>query len=66
VIAKSINKNPAASKQLNIAEYVFLDAVHRPQIQATPANSLFNRSGLAQAPLDDWLSMLETAQTARC
>jgi len=61
VVAKSINENPAAAKQLDIADYVFLDREHRVQPRATANSSLFNRSGLAQASLEDWLRMLDTA-----
>lgn len=63
VIAKSVNENPAAAKQLDIAEYVLLDEHHRmtPWSSPGPEDTLFNRSGLAQTSLDDWLAML-----ARC
>lgn len=62
VVAKSINENPAAAKQLDIAEYVFLDEEHRAQHTPTASSSLFNRSGLAQSSLDEWLTMLDAAQ----
>jgi dihydroorotate dehydrogenase len=60
VIAKSVNENPASAKQLDIADYVLLDDHHRA-IEWSGASmdaSLFNRSGLAQSTLDDWLAML--------
>jgi dihydroorotate dehydrogenase subfamily 1 len=64
VIAKSVNENPASAQQLDIADYVLLDEHHRatPWSTAAPDASLFNRSGLAQAPLPDWLAMLERCE----
>jgi dihydroorotate dehydrogenase len=61
VIAKSINEDAAAARQLDIADYVFLDDRYR-RVTGGPGSSLFNRSGLAQTTLDDWLRMLERAQ----
>jgi dihydroorotate dehydrogenase len=64
VIAKSVNESPAAARQLDIADYRLLDdnlaAVE--WTSATGAETLFNRSGLAQTTVDDWLAMLERAQ----
>ena len=62
VIAKSINENPAASKQLDIADYVFFDGEYRVQSGPRRDSSLLNRSGLAQTPLDEWLAMLDSAR----
>jgi dihydroorotate dehydrogenase len=61
VVAKSVNEDPAAARQLDIAAYALLDDAHAviPWAEATPASSLFNRSGLAQSTLDDWLDMLD-------
>lgn len=61
VVAKSVNEDPAAARQLNIAAYALLDEDHAviPWAEATRAASLFNRSGLAQSTLDDWLQMLD-------
>jgi dihydroorotate dehydrogenase (NAD+) catalytic subunit len=63
VVAKSVNEAPAAARQLDIAEYVMLDASWRvtPWAQAGLEASLFCRSGLAQTPLDEWLAMLVRA-----
>lgn len=64
VVAKSINESRAARDQLDIADYAFLDGNHErvapPQVPT--AASLFNRSGLAQQSLDDWLTLLDTGQ----
>lgn len=65
VVAKSINELPAAAAQLDIADYVLLDADLRrvPWSSATGGESLFNRSGLAPSTLDEWTSMLAVAQS---
>ena len=61
VIAKSVNESPEAARQLSKADYVLLDNHWQvipwdsPQRQDA---SLFCRSGLAQAPLEEWLAML--------
>jgi dihydroorotate dehydrogenase len=64
VVAKSINEVPAAAAQLSIADYVLLDESlqETPWSAATGQETLFNRSGLAQTTLDDWLSLLERSQ----
>ncbi|MFE5703389.1 dihydroorotate dehydrogenase [Rhodococcus koreensis] len=64
VIAKSINESQAARDQLDIADYAFLtDNHHRAEPPNIPiGGSLFNRSGLAQSSLDDWLTLLERGQ----
>jgi dihydroorotate dehydrogenase len=63
VIAKSVNEAPAAARQLDIAQYVMLDSdwAISPWEGAGLEASLFCRSGLAQAPLDQWLEMLARA-----
>lgn len=63
VIAKSVNEAPGAARQLDIAEYVMLDSAWAisPWDDAGLEDSLFCRSGLAQAPLDQWLEMLARA-----
>lgn len=65
VIAKSVNESQAARDQLDIADYVFVDPSHKEVVGRPPtaADSLFNRSGLAQSSLDDWLEMLDQAQS---
>lgn len=64
VVVKSINELPAAAKQLDIADYVLLDSGlgEVPWASATGAETLFNRSGLAQTPLQEWLAVLERTQ----
>ncbi|OZF07748.1 hypothetical protein CH300_04845 [Rhodococcus sp. 15-1154-1] len=64
VVAKSINESQAARDQLDIADYVFLADSRVPVAPPTvpAAASLFNRSGLAQQSLDDWLTMLDGGQ----
>ena len=61
VVAKSVNEDPAAARQLDIAQYVLLDDTleTRPWASAGRADSLFNQSGLAQTPLDEWLERLD-------
>ncbi|HEY2524984.1 MAG TPA: tRNA-dihydrouridine synthase [Candidatus Binataceae bacterium] len=63
VVAKSVNEAPGAARQLDIAEYVMLDSKWgiAPWEQAGLDDSLFCRSGLAQTPLDEWLTMLVRA-----
>ncbi len=63
VIAKSVNEAPGAARLLDIAEYVMLDSgwAISPWERAGLDASLFCRSGLAQAPLDQWLEMLARA-----
>ena len=63
VIAKSVNEAPGAARQLDIAEYVLLEAgwTVAEWEQAGLEASLFCRSGLAQAPLDQWVEMLARA-----
>jgi dihydropyrimidine dehydrogenase (NAD+) subunit PreA/dihydroorotate dehydrogenase (NAD+) catalytic subunit len=61
VIAKSVNELPAAAAQLAKADYILLDDDFRPISWTSPdrlSSSLFCRSGLAQAPLDEYLPML--------
>lgn len=63
VVAKSVNEAPAAARQLDIAEYVLLESGWTVAAweQAGLEASLLCRSGLAQAPLDQWLEMLAQA-----
>jgi dihydroorotate dehydrogenase (NAD+) catalytic subunit len=55
VIAKSVNEQPAAARQLDRADYVHLDGAGAPTGDRAGASSLFNRSGLSQRPAEDWL-----------
>lgn len=61
VVAKSVNEVPAAARQLDIADYVWLDADLR-RVDASESSFLLNRSGLAQTSLDDWVELLALAQ----
>ena len=56
VIAKSVNEQPAAARQLDKADYAFLDASGA----RVPAGgvSLFNRSGLAQCDTAEWFGTI--------
>jgi dihydroorotate dehydrogenase len=57
VIAKSVNEQPAAARQLDKADYAFLDAAG--MATAGPAAvSLFNRSGLIQRDCADWFAAI--------
>lgn len=64
VVAKSVNENPAASRQLDIADYAFLDDQWSPVPvdRAGAGAALLNRSGLVQRSLDDWLEVLAEAR----
>jgi dihydroorotate dehydrogenase len=63
VVAKSVNESPAAARQLDTADYVLLRPDWSTGSWRRPAagDSLFNRSGLGQTPLDDWLEILHSA-----
>ncbi len=64
VVAKSINEDPAAARQLGIAEYMLLDARHAPRSWSNPeiTDSLFNRSGLARTTMEGWVAMLDRCE----
>lgn len=64
VVAKSVNEDPRAAAQLDMARYAVIDKAHReqPWADAQTTDSLFNQSGLAQTHLDDWLAMLQRCQ----
>jgi dihydroorotate dehydrogenase len=55
VIAKSVNEHPAGARQLDRADYLFLDAAGAP---ADRGVSLFNRSGLSQRGAADWFAAI--------
>jgi len=55
VVAKSVNEQPSAAKQLDHADYTFLTADHQP---AKAGASLFCRSGLVQRDPSEWFSAL--------
>ncbi|NKQ54032.1 dihydroorotate dehydrogenase [Amycolatopsis sp. K13G38] len=63
VVAKSVNESAAARRQLDIAAYAFVgdDRRVRAPGAAKRGDGLLNRSGLAQAELDDWLDILAGA-----
>jgi dihydroorotate dehydrogenase (NAD+) catalytic subunit len=54
VIAKSINEQPAAARQLDHAEYAWLDRDADVINHADPRGALFCRSGLSQRDHADW------------
>jgi dihydroorotate dehydrogenase (NAD+) catalytic subunit len=54
VIAKSVNEQPAAARQLDRADYAFLDG-HAPAAQGT---AFFCRSGLAQREAREWFAAI--------
>jgi len=56
VIAKSVNEQVAAARQLDRADYVRLNAAGAPT--QGPGVSLFNRSGLIQRDAADWFAAL--------
>ncbi len=60
VVAKSVNESAAAARQLDIADYALLGPDWTVGDWARPgrADTLLNRSGLAQVELDDWLGVL--------
>ncbi len=64
VVAKSVNEVPAAARQLRNAAYVQVtpDRSILPWAEASVADSLFCRSGLAPQGLDDWLGLLGRCQ----
>lgn len=62
VIAKSVNENPAAARQLDRADYVHLDAQGVPT--ADSGVSLFNRSGLIQRNSADWFAAIAAIDRA--
>lgn len=66
VIAKSVNEQPAAARQLDRADYAFL----RANAPATRGDSFFCRSGLAQREAAEWFAAIaaidrEAAQSGR-
>src|SRR5215469_16568557 len=54
VIAKSVNEQPAAARQLDHADYAWLDREHGRIDHADPRGALFCRSGLSQRDHADW------------
>ncbi len=54
VIAKSVNEQAAAARQLDHADYAFLHA----NAPAPQGDSLFNRSGLAQRDAREWFAAI--------
>jgi dihydroorotate dehydrogenase len=60
VVAKSVNESPAAHANLRAAEYVLLDEAlsPRPLGPAQRTDSLFCRSGLLEAEIEEWAETL--------
>ena len=55
VIAKSVNEQPAAARQLDRADYAQLDAAGAPTEHGV---SIFCRSGLSQCPATEWFAAI--------
>jgi dihydroorotate dehydrogenase len=55
VVAKSVNEQPAAARQLDSADYAQLDASGAPVERGV---SIFCRSGLAQRDANDWFAAI--------
>ena len=58
VIAKSVNEQEAAARQLDRADYALLDAQGSSIPWSKSAVSLFCRSGLAQREVKEWFSSI--------
>jgi dihydroorotate dehydrogenase len=58
VIAKSVNEQEAAARQLDRADYALLDAQSSPTSWSKSGVSLFCRSGLAQRAAEEWFASL--------
>lgn len=56
VIAKSVNEQPAAARQLDRADYVVLDRDNNPLPWGADGMSLLNRSGLIQRETVEWFA----------
>jgi dihydroorotate dehydrogenase len=54
VIAKSVNEQPAAARQLDHADYAWLDREQNQIDHADPRGALFCRSGLSQRDHAEW------------
>jgi dihydroorotate dehydrogenase len=73
VVAKSINENEAAKRQLDGSDHVLLDSAWRPlpwNFDPPPDAMLFGRSGLHQMDSDTWIAEVaaqdrEAAQEGR-
>ncbi|MGG5811761.1 dihydroorotate dehydrogenase [Falsiroseomonas sp. CW058] len=64
VVAKSLNESEAAKRQLDGSDHVLLDSLWRPVPWDfdPPADAmLFGRSGLHQAPPEDWIAEVAAA-----
>lgn len=61
VIAKSVNERAEGARQLDRADYVFLDASGAPAAQGV---SLFNRSGLARRDAAAWFTAIAAIDRA--
>lgn len=70
VIAKSVNEQPAAARQLDRADYAVLDAAGNPIAWGPEGASVFCRSGLKQSDPAQWFATVaaldrEAQQTGR-
>jgi dihydroorotate dehydrogenase len=58
VIAKSVNEQPAAARQLDYADYLRMDETGMPAPWSGNGRSLFCRSGLAQREAGEWFASI--------
>lgn len=58
VVAKSVNENPAAARQLARADYLRLDRRGAPTAWDGEGDALFNRSGLQPRDAGEWFHAL--------
>jgi dihydroorotate dehydrogenase (NAD+) catalytic subunit len=58
VIAKSVNEQPAGARQLDRADYAWLDREQTRIDHADPGGALFCRSGLSQRDHGDWFAAI--------
>src|SRR3954451_14709617 len=61
VVAKSANESEAGRRQSDAATWVFIDEARREVAADTRGASMLNRSGLVQAPWDEWVATLAEA-----
>src|SRR3954451_9896064 len=59
--AKSANEEEAARRQSDAATWVFIDEDRREVAADTRGAAMLNRSGLVQAPWDEWVAALAEA-----
>src|SRR3954453_20556460 len=60
-VAKSANESEAGRRRWDAATWVFIDEDRREVAADTRGASMLNRSGLVQAPWDEWVAALAEA-----